>query len=399
MDLFLQFGHGMMAHTEALLGDWGGGSVVLSPRDLDEEQLQRMGSKVAKKAGSSLVDPQCYVRDADHTRLVEHDYWKVYASHTTGAFLGGPGTTDLLSALAALNAKVGTQTAILPGLLADVVDDDWFAFQRHVIDESASHFPSHQRLMTIALSSDAVRSEDQIEAVVERSEDWDVDGFYVVPETPGAYLVDDPTWLSNVLLLTAGLKLQGRTVVLGYANHQLLSAAATGVDAICSGTWMNVRAFSPAKFMKPDGSIKRKAVWYYAPNALSEFKVPFLDIAHRQGVLDVVRPPAGFPTGPSNPLFSGVQPGSVGWGERPSFRHYLSTLRHQAHLARAGGFDAALGHQEASLDEAESALESLHDAGVRGQNRDFADFIDVNRAALAVLKSSRGALLRRRWPH
>ena len=46
MRLYLQFGHGMMDHTVKLLADWGEGGVILSPRDLDQDQLERMAIRV-----------------------------------------------------------------------------------------------------------------------------------------------------------------------------------------------------------------------------------------------------------------------------------------------------------------------------------------------------------------
>jgi hypothetical protein len=39
MELFLQFGFGMMEHCRVLVDEWGGGTVILSPRDLNETQL------------------------------------------------------------------------------------------------------------------------------------------------------------------------------------------------------------------------------------------------------------------------------------------------------------------------------------------------------------------------
>jgi len=52
---------------------------------------------------------------------------------------------------------------------------------------------------------------------------------------------------------------------------------------------------------------------------------------------------------------------------------------------------------EGLIDVAEALLATLVAAGVRGQQRDFTDSLDVNRAALSVLDSTRGPVLRRRW--
>src|SRR5690606_7813383 len=138
---------------------------------------------------------------------------------------------------------------------------------------------------TVALGADAVKSDESIDEVLAAAETWGVAGVYLVCEHPkGEYLLTDPTWLSNVLDLVAGLRLKGKTVIVGYCNHQMLALACVGANAIASGTWMNVRSFPPAKFRAQyDDEIKQRAIWYYCPQALSEYKVPFLDIAKKQG--------------------------------------------------------------------------------------------------------------------
>src|SRR5262249_17892737 len=159
----------------------------------------------------------------------------------------------------------------------------------------------------------------------------------------GQYLVDDANWVANVIDLAAGLRLTGAHVLLGYCNHQMLIAGAVKVNAIASGTWMNVRSFPPEKFQTDyDEEIKQRGTWYYCPQALSEYKTPFLDIARRMGVLNTMAPPAQFDGGYVANLFSGAQPSTVGFNEPPAFRHYLHALRMQADSMRATSFDEAV---------------------------------------------------------
>lgn len=398
MELTLQFGYGMMQHTQALLADWGGGSVVLSPRDLDDTQVRRLSGQITNLGAEVLIDPQCYLHGSDHFRLVKHAYFQVFSANTTGALLGGAATADLLRELAALNVAAGAAQFIVPGRMAKPVDDDWFALQEVVLDEAPFHF-SGQRLATIALSAETVLDEAQIEAVVDRSEAWKVNGYYVVAETPNSsYLVDDPRWVANLLSLLAGLHLQRRQVVLGYTNHQMLAAAATNVDAIAAGTWLNVRRFSPDRFMSPeDGDIARRTTWYYAPQALSEFKIPFLDIAERTGVLPGLAPPAGYPHQHAGPLFGGGQPSSVGWTEQQAFRHYLTSLRHQVQEVSLGGFDATYDGLMKRLDDASALLGKLRRLGVFAGDRDFGAVVDATRSGLVQLQRTRGGRLRREW--
>ena len=67
MELFLQFGYGMMEHCRQLISAWGGGTAVLSSRDLNGDQLPRLASDITGISnGQVLLDPQFYVPHADH---------------------------------------------------------------------------------------------------------------------------------------------------------------------------------------------------------------------------------------------------------------------------------------------------------------------------------------------
>jgi hypothetical protein len=394
MKLYLQFGHGMIAHTKELLATWRSGGVVMSPRDSTAEQLVRVAKSALEVDAEPLLDPQCYVRDADKEKLTAHSYWKAIKENATGAFTGGPGTDALLSELAILAKSAGIRRHILPGCLAKPVSDDWFALQEAVMAAAPRHFGEDAVLMTIALSADAMMDEAQVEAVVDRAARWPVSGFYVVCEAPSTYLVENPVWLANVLILTSGLKLLNRSVIVGYSNHQLLGLGAANVDAMASGTWLNVRAFDPDKFFEPDeDEVSRRALWYYCPQALSEYKLPFLDIAQKVGVLDSMRSTTPY----AAPLFAGAVPSTVAWGEQDAFRHYLTALREQVTSARVATFEGTVAVQDQLIARAEKLLGRLAKNGVRGQDRDFANYIDVDRAATVVFQRARGARLKRTW--
>ena len=92
-----------------------------------------------------------------------------------------------------------------------------------------------------------------------------------------------------------------------------------------------------------------------------------------------------------------MQPSTVGWREPEAFRHYLDTLRQQAEESRKGTFEATVDACNQQLDQAEQLTKMLAKKAIKGQDRDFANFIDVNRAALALLVSARGPRLRRGW--
>jgi hypothetical protein len=399
MELYLQFGYGMMTHCRSLISAWQGGTVILSPRDLAPQQLPRFSQSILDiNNGACLLDPQFYLPYADHARLRSHDFWPT--DFSTGSFFGGPTQRASLSSLATMNGELGCREMILPGRLATVIDSAWLEMQRVTLEEARAMDIKVPLYPTIALSGDAVRNNDQIGLLMDSAASWGADGYYLVCEHPqGNYLVNDPNWLANVLDIIAGLRLGGAKVILGYCNHQMLIAATAKVTAIASGTWMNVRSFPPDKFRTAyEEEDRRRTTWYYAPRALSEYKFPYLDIAQRFGLLPSMAPPPEMANDYVSPLFAGGQPSSIEVSETAIFRHYLTCLRVQTVAAERSGFNETIQAHEELLNEAEALLRTLTTAGVRGQQRDFFEIIDVNRAALSVLTQTRGAILRRQWP-
>ncbi len=398
MDLYLQFGYGMLAHSQRLIKLWGSGAVILSPRDLSPTSIVRTAAGL-RRAGAVLgIDPQFYLPRADHPCLVKHEYWP--GDFDTDPFLSGPGLSEMLGKLAALNEAAACTFHIVPGLYGKQVDEDWLFSQARVAGEAAKHFPAAMSFQTVCLSAEALRSEEQVQHLLEQAPDWPVAGFYVVPEHPGRqYLVDDPMWLTNLLDLCAGLKLLRRRVVVGYCSHQHLCLAAANVDAIAAGSWLNVRSFPLGKFrLATESEEKRRATWYYSPQVLSEFKVPYLDMAFRAGRLDLLRPQAAFTSPFAEALFAGAQPSSVvAFRETEAHRHYLHCLRQQTVQARRATYRETLDAQLRMLLSAEALLKQVRGYGVRGQHRDFEEIFDVNRSALEALDRSRGYVLERQW--
>lgn len=398
MELLLQFGYGMMEHCRTLLGAWSGGTAILSPRDLTPEQLQRLAVDLRTRCGgSTMLDPQFYLPHADHERLTSHAYWP--DQYATAAFWSGSALDTMLRSVVSLNDELGTNGTLLPGLLASAIDDDWLYVQEQVAKRARILFPDRQLIATVALRADAMRTTNQVEELLDASEDWPVNGIYLVAEHPNAnYIVEDPNWLANKLDIVAHFRLAGHRVVIGYCTHQMLLLAVAGAREIAAGTWMNVRSFPPDKFSSAlEDEIRQRAIWYFCPQSLSEYKIPFLDIAARQGLLDTMKPDPALGSSYADPLFSGVQPSTADFSEQAAFRHYLHSLHSLAAAARKSSYTDTRDHHLAMLDAAERLCDRLAADGISGQLRDFARAIDANRAALAVLNNTRGPTLNRHW--
>lgn len=397
MKLYLQFGYGMMAHCKELLSRRVGAGVILSPRDSTLGQLKAVAENTRESQGAVLLDPQCYLRDADHHQLTEHAYWKEFKRTTTNSILTGDGATKIVEALHQVNASLGTDMFILPGLMADAVTPDWLTLNRSLATEAVRRISDRPIISTIALSNDAVADEIQIENIVEDAARWNVAGFYLVAQAP-KYLVEDVNWVANLLILAAGLKLLGKTVIVGYGNHQLLCLAAANVDVMASGTGLNVRAFDPSKFYIPEeDDVSRRTRWYYCPQAFSEYKVVFLDAAKRTNILNELKPDPSLGSTYADPLFAGAMPSSVNWRDQEAFRHYLTCLNGQAVQTRKASFDETVDNYRAQLETAEACLRRFRGNGVFGGDREFSPIVDINRSALTMLGQARGVHLRRTW--
>lgn len=405
MELFLQFGNGMMEHCRCLLKHWNGGAVVLSPRDIEPDRMVSFGKELAALANVQIyLDPQFYVPHGDHRRLCSHPWWP--KDYDSGLFWQSNRASALVKKLHRVNAQIETSALILPGLVASSVDEHWLATQEAFLSAALSLNLDMPVIPTLALSEGALADQDQIDNLLESISDWDVGGYYIVCEHPrGSYLVADPIWMANLLDLVAGIKLRGRTAIIGYCSHQQLLAGLVRADAICSGTWMNVRAFPPEKFRDAlEDETKRRGVWYYCPQALSEFNAATLDVAHRNGVLHLLQDPENSAWGRLPEIFSGPRPTTVGLSEQDAFRHYLNCLHSQCRACVKKSFDETVAAQLALLQNSESLLESLHEDGVRGRHRDFLGSspsanspLDANRDALTIINKARGPVLRRNW--
>ena len=169
MEMNLQFGFGMMDHSRSLIESWGGGKVILSPRDLTSTQLERLGNTTIRKLNGASVwlDPQFYLPHADHERLCSHDYWP--PDFQTGIFWQGPSLEKLITELIKLNNILQTHSIVLPGMLARPVDDDWFVAQEAVIDEIRAREERKPLICTIALSDESVMDINQISELIEKN--------------------------------------------------------------------------------------------------------------------------------------------------------------------------------------------------------------------------------------
>ncbi len=394
MDLYLQLGHGMMGYCEELITTWGEGTVILSPRDLTEEQTEKFAKKLHNINGQTLFDPQYYNPRAEHHKLTKWSHW-LPKDFDTSLFYDDKFLDSKFNAIKNINDYCKTDSYIIPSPLCDEVDKYWIQEQKLFINKAIEIFDDKDKYITLALCFDVIIDEKAIEKIIDISLSWNVEGYYIVPE--GKYLEDDSNWLINLAQLVAGLKLQNKKVIVGYSSHEMLSLACANVDAIASGTFLNIRSFSAGKFDNPDmDAVSRRSVWYYCPQTLSEYGKRALDRAYEYNVLDDLKP-----FGKTNKyieiLFRGAKPSTVKFGDSLAFKHYLLTLKKQCLLSKKDTFDNTIDYHQKLSDNAYEQIRQLEKNGVRETKRSFSDIVDVYQDTLFKLKRERGALLKRKW--
>ena len=395
MELFIQMGHNMQALALEHLEEFDGGTIIISPMNILPNKVKGYATRVHKKKGKVLVDPQLYYPRQYQKKLSQYAYWP--KSDITSLEMGQFDT--VVEELSKLNNEVEAEAFLLPSITAKKIDDLWNKIQKIIIESAKKYAPDMKYIHTISLSSDVLNDESQIERVIEYVEEWDVEGVYIVCEHPERYyLVDRPLWVSNIMSLVAGIKRQRKMTIVGYASHQLLCMALAKCDAIASGNFLNLRWFQPEHFETiDDKQPSRRAVWYYCPQALSEYKIPFLDIAKRMELLNRIEPPVTMKNKYSEMLFNGSLPSSTGFGEKEAFRHYLYCLHKQCQNSVLETYEETKNLHLLMLETAEQLLSGLGEKGIKGQDRDFTEILDVNRAAISAFDMAYHFPLSQEW--
>lgn len=378
--------------------DWGGATAILSPRDISPKQLVKWKKDFEKANVKTLFDPQCYFPKSHHRGLQKYDYMD--SSLVTKLETNTSKEEEIIKSVLTYNEMAGCEEFIIPAVMLQY-DEYWLIrWKKHCnkwIAATKKYASEKITYLTLALpDAFLLQKEEEIEKLIAEIEKFDVEGYYIIAHPPKAqYLIDTPMWLSNLMQICAALKLHGKKVIMGYGNHQFLCLSATGIDAMATGTYLNVRRFSN-KFQEDD-SIQRKSVWYYYPAALSEYKIGFLDAAYNAKVLQQMKPSKEMDNGYVDLLFSDVLPSSTAFTETMAFKHYLNCVRVQMKNVSKKTFNETVITHEVMLETALRRIEYMEKHGVYAQTRSFKDMVDVNRSALQRLSVIRGFQLKQEW--
>ena len=150
-----------------------------------------------------------------------------------------------------------------------VIAKDFLRHARSVWDELGGDIPLYA---TLAISSAALEDKSELEEFLEEITEIDSrpDGFYLLLEKPDGAIPDSLTEvneLSRWMLINYTLKLNGFAVINGYTDLLAPYLGAAGADAVASGWFNTLKAFSLKKF-EPTDSFARRPVPRYSSAAL-----------------------------------------------------------------------------------------------------------------------------------
>ncbi len=399
MELYLQFGHGMKSLAIELAKKWGGLTTILSPRDMSPNQMVNWCKDFKKNNVKCLFDPQCYFPKNTLKNLSQYEYWD--KGMNTNLASMDPYEVSLIKKIKKYNEIAETTAFIVPNTMESYSENwkkSWISKSKKLNIAARNTVKDKPILATLTLPSNFLtQQENEIELLIQEITGWDVDGFYIIAEVPEKkYLVNNPLWLSNLFQICAALKIANKSVIFGYGNHQMLPLSLLKVDAIASGTWLNVRSF--INRFSDNEEMKRKSTWIYYPQALSEYKLSFLDLAYSSGVIKEMQLDNDFINEYSELIYKAkTLPSSTGLSETTAFKFYLCSLKKQIENLNQSTYEKALSANEVLLNTAERTIEHLEKRGMFAQTRSFRDIVDVNRSAIQMLDNSRGFTLSMSW--
>ncbi|WP_019554793.1 hypothetical protein [Propionispira raffinosivorans] len=400
MELYIQMGHGTQQLSIDLIKKFSGGSIILSPMNIKPGKIETFAKSAKNFNGKIVIDPQLYYPRKHQKNLQLYDYWP----NENITYMQNGNYDTVIEKLHVLNEMASTDFFILPTEIINKFDARWNTIQNKIIDFGRK-YGNKKIYHTLALGSNILNDESAVESIIQCVEKWDVEGVYIVCEHPpmtnkntkSEYLVENPNWVANLMNLVAGIKLSNKKVIVGYANHQLLCLSLAKCDAIASGSFLNLRWFQSKHFETLISGGGQRSLWYYAPQVLSEYKVIFLDIAKRLNVLELLKPSEKMMNEYCQVLFNGNIPSVTNYKESDSHRHYLYCLKKQCDGLTCDSYNNTKAVYLNLINTAEQIQDGLHANEITGQNRDFADFSTVNRAAIAVFEQAYGNSMRMEW--
>lgn len=388
MPFYLQQGHGMMSLQREFVQQFPGTSVIMSARCCTPDQAKRHAREISGAGGRVLFDPQFYDPRTSLGRIVAYPYWIANAEGFSTQDFGEDRVADLCSGVVEYQtSELSVDEVILPGRYTNSPTENWFETQSTIANSVAGQNIGVPVYSTLALGPDVITTSESLDEITDEAIAWPTDGVYMVFRHPNSdrFLIADDVFLYNLLSALLSLERAGKKVILGYANQQMLIAAAVGIHGLATGNFRNVRQFNPDMFRPGEGESRSRAVWYYDSASLSEFRTHALALAYRRGMSDLFTSGSPF----DEPLLSAPNPASVRWGERAAFRHYLFCMRRQWTILQSHRTYDRVPAVIGMLEGVRRRIDAFGERGFLLGERSFLPALEPSESAVSAVASDR----------
>ncbi|ABO49325.1 hypothetical protein Dred_0787 [Desulforamulus reducens MI-1] len=381
----------MMGLNKEFIKKYNNMGVILSPRSCTREQVEKHAAEIKNLGGTVLFDPQFYEPRTSHEKLLGYPYWEEISFETSEFTISDQ--KELCKKVIDYQVNIlKVKEVILPGRYSNVLSESWLEMQASFADYSSELSLGLPVYSTLAIGSDIVGESEMFDRIIDELVSFPVDGVYVVLRSPGdKFLVNDETYLYNVLDGLLSLCLAGKRIIVGYANQQSLIYSAAGISGIASGNFRNVRSFNPEIFdIQDEDTHITRATWYYDANTLSEFRPQQLSLAYRRGLSKHFGPSCDY----CKQLLKSPNPALVPWKEPSAFRHYLYELRRQWLEIDKVEPGNRIQFVKDMLYAASHRLEYLEENGFRPGQRAFSKYFDPTIGAVEAFEIDRSEDIR-----
>ncbi len=390
MSILIQQGYGMMQMNNDLAKEISDLGVILSPRALNKNQsidrLKIHADELRSKGVKILFDPQFYVPRTNLDKLLKFPYFDNVGDYNTVYFKSHDSKRFIENVINYQLDFINVDEVIIPNIYSNSLDTVWHDLTKMFAEESVQ-LTEKTKYLTISIGTDVVKNKMEFDYLISCLSQYEVEGYYFVIKPPSGNFVSDDQYLYNLLDAFISLNLAGKKVILGYTNQQALIFAAAGVSKIASGNYRNVRAFDPEIFYldENDEEIRRKAVWYFDGNTLSEFRPQQMTLIHNRGIKANFGPVCKY----CEQLIMNPQI-ATSWREPESFKHYLFELSRQWNSLMTVPVTQRINAVIALLEKVKVSLLELKDLGVRIGDREFDEnIIEVSLSVLEAIKHDR----------
>lgn len=383
MLFLLQQGHGMLDLDKEFITDHPQSGVILSPRICTKEQVERHANDVLELGGELLFDPQFYEPRTNLDKLLTFPYWEGL-NFDSADFIVNSAARFCERVISYQVENLNVSKVLIPGRFTNSADTYWRDLQGTFAESAAALNVGRHIYSTVAIGADVVVSGELFDNILDEVVSYPVNGIYIVVRPPrDSFLVDNDLFLYALLDGLLSISLSGKDVILGYANQQSLIYAAAGISTIASGNYRNVRHFNPDMFYV-DESDRRKKIWYYDSNTLSEYRPETLALAFRRGLGSYFGPACEHCES-----FLGSS-ASAPLREPQAFRHYLHEIHRQWLSFDTVPRNERLLSVTELLNSVQSRIAELNDRRFTFGDRAFNMAGDATISALSSFESDRG---------